>query len=189
MRTSGRAEYQAQLNRNFNPYAENATIQWINATYAIYTCSRGGNVKAFGGSVIYDEAVAEAARQASRTGLVQSWGVTDRALADRVLESLIASGNANGSAWDYSRTMSNLGHYYQAGFYTETEALDKALEIARVIQTRFDSWDAYNQSYLDGYNGWRSADSEGREPYLESLKTSKNNPFAIDWNLPLEKSW
>lgn len=214
MRTSGRTEYQRKtydiladgrlqdrgadavmterhilLNRNYNPYADNQTVQWINATYAIYTRSIGGNIKAFGGSVLYDESTREGARQVRKRGLAQSWGVTDRASADRVLEQLLTNGNASGSAWDYSRAVSNLGFYYQAGYYTETEAMDKALEVARIIQTRFDSWDSYNQSYLEGYNAWRSADSEPRERCLEELKASQHNPFAIDWNLPLEKSW
>ena len=72
---------------------------------------------------------------------------------------------------------------------TQEEALDKALEIAKIIQTRFDSWDSYNQSYLAGYNAWRGDSGAPREPYLEELKASQHNPFAIDWNLELEKSW
>ena len=67
--------------------------------------------------------------------------------------------------------------------------MDKALEIAKIIQTRFDSWDSYNQSYLAGYNAWRGDSGAPREPYLEELKASQHNPFAIDWNLELEKSW
>lgn len=178
----------ASMNK-YNPYVNNQTVQWINATYAIYTRSYGGNIKAFGGVVLYDESVAESARNRALGGLPDAWGVTDRASADRVLENLIASGNATGSAWDYSRAVSNLGLYYQAGYYTETEALDKALEVARVIQTRFTNWDAYNQSYLDGYNAWKSEYAAPREYCLEELKESQHNPFAIDWNLNLEKGW
>ena len=214
MRTSGRADYNGKpydiladgrledrgvdtvmtdrhvmLNRNYNPYTDNQTVQWINASYAIYTRSIGGNIKAFGGVILYNEETTEAARSLEQRGLAEAWGVTDRASADRVLEQLIASGNATGSAWDYSRAVSNLGLYYQAGYYTETEALDKALEVAKIIQTRFDSWDSYNQSYLEGYNAWRSEDSTPREHCLEELKASRHNPFLIDWNLKLEKSW
>ena len=31
------------------------------------------------------------------------------------------------------------------------EALDKALEVAKEIQSTFESWDSFVQSYLEGY--------------------------------------
>lgn len=214
MRTSGRTDYQGEkydiqpdgrlagwgldavmkeqhvrMNRNHNPYVDNPTVQWINATYAILTHSNGANIKMFGGTAYVDESTKAYGQNYLKQELASSWGVTDRASADRVLDNLIASGNATGSAWDYSRAVSNLGNYYLAGYYTETEALDKALEVARIIQIRFDSWDSYNQSYLAGYNAWRSENSRERESVLAELKASRHNPFAIDWNLNLERSW
>lgn len=177
------------VNRTCNLYTDNATVQWINATYAIFTHSYGGNIKAFSGIVLYDDMMKMAAYTIRGEELANSWGVTDRSSADGVLNRLIESGNVTGSAWDYSRAISNLGFYYQVGYYTQEEALDKALEIAKIIQTRFDSWDSYNQSYLAGYNAWRGDSGAPREPYLEELKASQHNPFAIDWNLELEKSW
>lgn len=214
MRTSGKTNYKGQkydiqtdgklsgwgedkvlterhilMNRNYNPYTDNQTVQWINATYAILTHSNGANIKAFGGTILYDESSKAYNQEYMQKQLVSWWGITDRTSAEQVVENLIASGNATGSAWDYSRAVSNLGNYYLAGYYTETEALDKALEIARIIQTRFDSWDSYNQSYLVGYNAWRAADSRPREAVLDELKTSAHNPYAIDWNLNLVKSW
>lgn len=45
---SSRQQY---LNKTANPYMNNKTVQWINATYAILTKHNGGNIRAFGGSL------------------------------------------------------------------------------------------------------------------------------------------
>ena len=108
---------------------------------------------------------------------------------DQVLERLIASGNATGSAWDYSRAMSNLGFYYIAGYYTIEETLDKSLETAKIIQTKFTSWDDFVESYLAGYASWSGTDASERRNIYEQLKTSAFNPFSLDWNMTLEKNW
>ncbi len=38
------------------------------------------------------------------------------------------------------QSMSNLGFYYIAGYYTIEETLDKSLETAKTIQTKFSYW-------------------------------------------------
>ncbi len=93
------------------------------------------------------------------------------------------------SAWDYSRAMSVIGNAYIAGYYTETEALDKSLEIATVIQTVFDSWDAFQDSYMTGYEYWAEESSDERRAVYESLKAETGSPYSLDWNTTLEKSW
>ena len=139
---------QQWLNKNYNPYNENQTVQWFNATYAILTKSNGQNIRAVGGFLPAEgvegnppdsAAFDEERKQDIRNMLVTSWGVYDRASADAVLEALIQSGNETGSAWDYSRAMSNLGFYYWADYYTIGETLDKSLEVAKIIQTRYQS--------------------------------------------------
>lgn len=92
-------------------------------------------------------------------------------------------------AWDYSRAVSLLGWYYLAGFYTETEALDKALEIAQTVQTNFSSWDEFNESYCRGYAYWASTDSSDRWATYETLKAQKDGPYQLPWDTPLEKTW
>ena len=125
----------------------------------------------------------------TRKLLSDSWNISDRAGAALVLEQLLTSARAGGSAWDYSRAMSNLGYYYLAGYYVETEALDRGLEIAKEIQALYSSWDAFAESYLAGYASWSGDSSESRRQIYESLKQSSWNPYALDWNLPLEKNW
>lgn len=189
---SGRQQY---LNQNINPYIDNQTVQWINATCAILTRSNTYNIKAFGGVLKFaGTSLGTAEDDVFMTNQVRkllqtSWGVTDRQTADEVLENLIASGNETGSGWDYSRAVSNLGFYYVAGYYEETEALDKALETAKAIQTRFHSWDEFTDSYLSGYEAWSGDTSGERRTLYENLKNSKFNPYALDWNLELVKSW
>lgn len=188
-------ERQQSLNNTINPYNNNQTVQWFNATYAILTKGNGQNIRAVGGELklaslggIGPQAD-EDNKKAIQNLLVSYWGVTDRASADLVLNTLIASGNATGSAWDYSRAMSNLGYYYLAGYYTIEETLDRSLEIAQVIQTRFTSWDEFNESYLKGYSAWSGSSDEERRTVWNGLKGSAFNPYALDWNLPLTKSW
>lgn len=189
---SGRQQY---MNQKANPYVDNQTVQWINATYAILTRSNYHNIKAFGGTLklngtIFESAESDAfTEKKMREELVNFWGVTDRDTADIVLENLINAGSVTGSGWDYSRAVSNLGYYYLAGYYEEAEALNKALEIAKVIQTSFQSWDEFADSYLVGYEAWSGDTSGNRRTIYENLKNSKFNPYALDWNLELVKNW
>lgn len=85
--------------------------------------------------------------------------------------------------------MSNLGYYYIAGFYTIEETLDKSLEVAAIIQTKFSSWDEFNESYLVGYTAWSGQPDTERRGIYNNLKASIFNPYVIDWNLKLERSW
>lgn len=93
------------------------------------------------------------------------------------------------SGWDYSRAMSLLGYYYLAGFYTEEEALDLSLEVARTIQGTFDSWDSFMESYFVGYEYWSEESSDERRQIYEEIKASADNPFALEWGMSLEKTW
>lgn len=93
------------------------------------------------------------------------------------------------AGWDYSRAMTLLSFYYLTGLYTEEEALEQSLAVAKTIQATFDSWDDFMESYFVGYEYGMEADSEDRREIYEQLKASPDNPFALDWNTTLEKSW
>lgn len=93
------------------------------------------------------------------------------------------------AGWDYSRAMWLLSYYYVAGFYTEEEALDQSLALAKDIQNTFDSWDSFMDTYFAGYEYWSEDSSDERRGIYESLKSSSDNPFSLDWNTTLEKSW
>lgn len=93
------------------------------------------------------------------------------------------------AAWDYSRAMWLLSYYYLADYYTLEESLDQSLELAETIQTTFGSWDDFMESYFAGYEYWSEESSDERRDVYEDLKSSSDNPFALDWNTTLEKTW
>jgi hypothetical protein len=92
-------------------------------------------------------------------------------------------------AWDYCRALNLMGFFYLAGYYTETEALDGSLEIAKTLQGKFDSWDALVESYLRGYEYWAEESSDERREIYEDLKKRDDNPYSVDYNTELVKSW
>lgn len=93
------------------------------------------------------------------------------------------------AAWDYCRAMNLLSFYYLAGYYTEAETLDKSLEIAQTMQPLFSSWDEMIESYMCGYEYWAEESSSERRAIYEDLKGRTDNPYAVDYNLTLEKTW
>ena len=93
------------------------------------------------------------------------------------------------AAWDYSRAMWLLSYYYLAGYYTADESLDQSLTLAETVQTTFDSWDSFMESYFAGYEYWSEESSDARREIYENLKSSSDNPFALNWNTTLEKTW
>lgn len=98
-------------------------------------------------------------------------------------------GQDTAAGWDYSRAMWLLGYYYLAGYYTEEEALDQSLDLAKTIQSTFDSWDSFMESYFVGYEYWSEESSDERREIYETLKSADDNPFRLDWNTTLEKTW
>ncbi|MCI9533510.1 MAG: DUF1266 domain-containing protein [Lachnospiraceae bacterium] len=93
------------------------------------------------------------------------------------------------AAWDYSRAMYLLSAYYHAGYYTEQEALDKSLEVAQTIQSMYESWDDFMDSYLWGYDYWAEEESTERREIYNKLKAQSNSPFRFDFKMNLEKTW
>ncbi len=98
-------------------------------------------------------------------------------------------GSDAAAGWDYSRAMSLLGYYYLAGYYTEEEALDQSMETAVVIQSTFDSWDDFMESYFLGYEYWAEESSDERRALYEGIKAASDSPFQLDWGMTFEKTW
>lgn len=100
-------------------------------------------------------------------------------------------------AWDYCRATQLLASYYLADYYTYEEAMDQSLEICKLLQQTYRSWDEMVQSYLYGYQYWMEddindpdSDSYARLQIYEQLKASDQNPYeAVDWNMELVKDW
>lgn len=92
-------------------------------------------------------------------------------------------------AWDYCRAISLTGFYFHAGYYTEQEALDKAMEIAQIMQPLYTSWDEAMNSYLLGYEYWSEESDDERRAIYEELKADADSIYNVDWNLAFEKTW
>ena len=99
-------------------------------------------------------------------------------------------------AWDLSRIPTIMGMGCAAGYITYEEALDHALEAAKLAQQSFDSWEAFNQSYLYGYSYWSGESLEDpssgayeRQEIVKELQGEENGPFSVDWDMKLEKEW
>ena len=82
-----------------------------------------------------------------------------------------------------------LSSYYVAGYYSETEALDEALEASRMIQTKYDSWDTFTDSYMLGYEYWAEESSDYRRMVYEMLAADPDSPYSLPWNMKLVKDW
>ena len=93
------------------------------------------------------------------------------------------------AGWDYCRAMNLMSIYYLAGYYTEQEALDTSLEIARTMQPLFESWDDLMSSYMRGYEYWAEESADERRALYEDLKTRQDNPYSVDFKMQLEKTW
>ena len=93
------------------------------------------------------------------------------------------------AGWDYCRAKNLMSFYYLAGYYTEQEALDTSLEIARTMQPLFESWDDLMSSYMRGYEYWAEESADERRALYEDLKTRQDNPYSVDFKMQLEKTW
>ena len=91
--------------------------------------------------------------------------------------------------WDYCRALNLVSFYYLAQYYTEEEALNKSLEIAQMVQPLFGSWEELVESYLRGYEYWAEESAEERRQVFEDLKSRPDNPYQVDYNTKLEKTW
>ena len=93
------------------------------------------------------------------------------------------------SGWDYNRALSQIANFYLAGYYTLEEALDASMDVAEIIQSSFDSWDDYMESYFIGYEYWADESSAERRELYEQIKSAGDSPFSVDFNTTLEKDW
>ena len=93
------------------------------------------------------------------------------------------------AGWDYCRAMNLMSFYYLAGYYSEQEALDTSLELARTMQPLFESWDDLMSSYMRGYEYWAEESADERRALYEDLKTRQDNPYSVDFKMQLEKTW
>ncbi len=100
------------------------------------------------------------------------------------------------AAWDLCRVNQLYADFYLCGFMEYEEAMDASLENSRNLQKMYSSWDEMMDAYMLGYQLWQGdpdvtedSPTKERRSYYEMLKNSDDNPYELDWNLNLEKSW
>lgn len=100
------------------------------------------------------------------------------------------------AAWDLCRVNQLYADFYLCGFMEYEEAMDASLENSLALQKMYDSWDEMMDAYLLGYQFWQGdldiaedSPTKERRQYYEMLKKSGDNPYELDWNMELKKSW
>lgn len=167
-------------------------IRWFNATHAILTCINDKNVYLYGGVV-----PGRSWKKLEREGLRAYWDITDVNYLNKTIRYLMHNDSEYNNSgeisetdgWDYSRAMSLLSSGYICAYLTKEEALDKSLEVAKVIQKRFNSWDEFIDSYLKGYEKWSKHTAMGRWQIYENLRKEKDSIFSAPWDLELKREW
>lgn len=100
------------------------------------------------------------------------------------------------AAWDLCRINQLCGDFYICGYMTYEEAMDISLENSLVLQGKYASWDELVNSYMLGYQFWKSdpcttedSPTLQRYHYYEMLLEMLDGPYELDWNMELKKDW
>ena len=177
------------------PNVDMNTLRWYEATFGIYkeayNLNRG--LKYLSAYNIYKEynegklskSSIEVLQNTLTRNLAMQWNVVDYETAMLVLIDLVNSGLVNKSAWDFSRAMSNVETYYEAGYIEFDVAMKLSYLISGYIRETFNSWDEFNNSYLLGYYKWSNS-TDREEIYKGMISNSVSNIFAtLPWDMPL----
>ena len=89
-------------------------------------------------------------------------------------------------AWDLVRTLSILGGAYMGGIMEYSEAAQMAVDVCRLLQENFSSWDDMVGSYTLGYWFWRGQKKKDRLKYYKKLK--RTWIYQISWDTVLKES-
>lgn len=100
------------------------------------------------------------------------------------------------AAWDLCRANQLYAAFYLCGYMTYEEAMDASLENSLILQKMYSSWDEMMDGYLLGYQFWqkdpdtsRDSPTKERRRMYEMMLQSDENPYQLDWDMELEKSW
>lgn len=100
------------------------------------------------------------------------------------------------AAWDLCRINQLCGDFYLCGYMTYEEAMDISLENSLVLQDMFSSWEDLVDSYMLGYQFWKSdpamdddSPTMQRYHYYEQLRDLDDGPYTLDWDMKFEKDW
>lgn len=171
---------------------ESDVVRWINATHGPILAVNNKNIQFYAG--VTDIAKHQKKEQKA---LIEFWDIKDKASLDKMIDWLMKEGHRvdytgdkkEVAAWDYSRALSLLSSGYIAGYLQKEEALMRSLEIGKICQSEYSSWDAFMQAYFKGNQLWSSIGLGMKQNAYASLKKLPNSPYNIPWNLQLRKDW
>lgn len=89
--------------------------------------------------------------------------------------------------WDLCRAANIVGWGYIAGYLTYEEAFVKSVEICKLIQAHFNSWEELLDSYLVGHFYWSQdvLETLRRDKRIQSELKDEKGAFGIAWETPL----
>ena len=98
-------------------------------------------------------------------------------------------------AGQLSRCTALLGIAMVLGWASRKELVERSREVGKLIQTHFGSWDELAMGYLEDYAYWcnqeRSNDAQLRiqeeVDIYHALKARADSPYALPWDLDLDK--
>ncbi len=113
---------------------------------------------------------------------------------DWVIETYETLGDNALTAYDLSRSLMLISFGYLSDYITLENAFTYSLNISKKIQSKFDNWIDFNQSYLNGVY-YLSETEKDLELYYElvdienNLSTSKKTPYNINFDINLSNSF
>lgn len=100
------------------------------------------------------------------------------------------------AAWDLCRVNQLYAGFYVCGYMTYEEAMDASLENSLTLQKMYDSWEEMMKGYLLGYQFWTedlnakgNSRTKERKDVYEMILQIEDNPYVLDWDMKLKKSW
>lgn len=169
----------------------NDTERWFTATYAIWSAWawKNGDWRYFSGI----KETNKEKEESLRTTLSRDWDITDReTLLDMVTWLLSKEEEGVPAAWDLCRACQILGMSYVAGYIKRKELVNKSVEVGRIMQQYYHSWDELYESYMRGYRAWRKTQGGNvqkaiaeREAIYDELWKHPYGPCSIKWDLEL----
>ena len=100
------------------------------------------------------------------------------------------------AAFDLCRVNQLYAAYYVCGYMDYEEAMDASLENSLILQKMYGSWEEMMDAYMLGFQFWKGdleIDDDSptieRYRYYQMLRNLEDNPYNLDWNMELEKSW
>jgi uncharacterized protein DUF1266/sulfatase-modifying factor enzyme 1 len=93
------------------------------------------------------------------------------------------------NAWDFGRYITVCRWGYNAGYLTESEAWEKIVPAARLLQDSWDSWRAFAADYLRGCAYWKPEElGKDYEQYRDAMAELGEAPDGLWATIPWNQS-